>query len=307
MANIFANGARTFNQRGQNVYDRLSAFVGILFFIIMIFYAGFRGHRVVTQLPATFRTTTLPAELPVTYLNDLFPSQVPAATYEFPALLICAMDSAASVQLVSCDKAATATLLACDHKGNANVTVTFDHSEMRCITVNNAPGLPLIADVAEDEIIVKVAVTGTRDGQPQGVMVTMFDQGKSFNPNFENYFVAATSAATEVSARKVIDIAMDGTYAIEFEARVTSVPVLNVPVNSTNIAEITVQYPNLEVMYEKEFLPLDMNNWLGEVGGVAALLMMLHQTFAFVLQFVLLRVELLAETKQQRLRNTEGF
>lgn len=28
--------------------------------------------------------------------------------------------------------------------------------------------------------------------------------------------------------------------------------------------------------YEKSFLPLDMNNWLGEVGGVAALLYFLH-------------------------------
>ena len=52
---------------------------------------------------------------------------------------------------------------------------------------------------------------------------------------------------------------------------------------------IELRYPTLEVTYEKSFLPLDMNNWLGEVGGVTALVFMLYSALMRIVGAVLVK------------------
>lgn len=48
-----------------------------------------------------------------------------------------------------------------------------------------------------------------------------------------------------------------------------------------SISVLEFRYPKLEVTYEKSFLMLDMDNWLGEVGGLAFLLLMLQRGLIF--------------------------
>lgn len=47
-------------------------------------------------------------------------------------------------------------------------------------------------------------------------------------------------------------------------------------VPSTNITSATFKYKNFQITYEKSFYPLDMDNWFGEIGGVAAIFYFLH-------------------------------
>lgn len=51
------------------------------------------------------------------------------------------------------------------------------------------------------------------------------------------------------------------------------------------------RYPKLEVTYEKSFLVLDMDNWLGEVGGLAFLLFMLQRGLLFTAKAFMNRSE----------------
>lgn len=44
--------------------------------------------------------------------------------------------------------------------------------------------------------------------------------------------------------------------------------------NNTTTTEF--KYKNFKITYERSFLPLDMNNWLGEIGGVGSILYFIH-------------------------------
>lgn len=51
------------------------------------------------------------------------------------------------------------------------------------------------------------------------------------------------------------------------------------------------RYPSLEVTYEKSFFVLDMDNWLGEVGGLAFLLFLLQRALLFVVKAVMIKLD----------------
>ncbi|KAJ3334363.1 U6 snRNA-associated Sm-like protein LSm2 [Blyttiomyces sp. JEL0837] len=294
MANYFAMGPRVLNARGQSLYDRLNAILGAFFVFIMILYAAFRGNRVVTQLPATFRTTKPPGQLPFEIINELFPSKVPPSTFEFPAVTLCAEDPAATIALTSCYRVTTADKVPCDAAGliirNRTNMVTVSQSDgtltsgeavsavngatsgaimasttLSCITVNEGTGVIQMAETAEDELEIDVTITGTRAGKAAGALVQLHDQvaSKGIAPvlNFDGFFAASGYGVTEVVVRKIYDIDINDDYVIEFESRSSFVSYnLATPRNASDPVPISVhlQYPSLECVYEKEFLPLDM-------------------------------------------------
>ncbi|KAJ3416779.1 hypothetical protein HDV05_000153 [Chytridiales sp. JEL 0842] len=308
-ANFYAFSARVLNTRGQTIYDRLNALLGILFTMVMIIYAGFRGHRVVTQLPATFRTTRSPGQLPIEFVQTLFPNNIPSATYEFPAVTMCADDPAATVTLVSCNKVSTASTLRCDNAGVSARNITFMGETLNCVTVNGALGQIFEAENVSDVLSISLTVRGTRVLKSNGVLAQLHDNNSTIDKlsvEYENMFAASAFALTHVVARKVLEIDLSNNYQTAYESKASQM-MLNVPSNNVEDAPITIEikYPKLEVLYQKEFLPLDMNNWLGEVGGVAALLMFLQRTLIFFVSFVLLRTDKFSETR--RGNKNEGF
>ncbi|KAI9362519.1 hypothetical protein DFJ73DRAFT_956756 [Zopfochytrium polystomum] len=321
MGNFYAPSPRLLNQRGQNVYDRLNIIMGVIFVITMIIYAGVRGHRVVTQLPATYRTTKTPKQLfSNEYVDAIFPSQVPSATYEFPAIIMCPQDPAASLVLGSCAKVSIATEEPCRADGVyvSNVTVTGGET-LTCLVLNDPPGgaagdttTALVANSAQDVLDVAVSVVGTRAGRPVGIFVQLHDQsgkGSSYEADFEDFSIASAFGRTEIMARKIYHIDMDANFTTDFETK-TSFSLYNSTMDlqaATAPVGIEIKYPKLECVYEKEFLPLDMNNWLGEVGGVAALLMFLYRSLSFLLAATLLHSNKHSEPKNARTNYTEGF
>ncbi|KAJ3018196.1 UNVERIFIED_CONTAM: hypothetical protein HDU68_011285 [Siphonaria sp. JEL0065] len=312
--NYIADSSRVFNSRGQRIYDAISGLLGTFFFFIMLLYAGFRGHKVVTQLPATFRTTKQPNLIPIEYFDDLFPSAVPSASFEFPAATICADDPAASIAVTSCSQITTATGIQCDSVGIVSGNLDVEGNSLSCVTVNQYPGKILYANTADDFLSLGVTVTGTLPGSHDGVVVYLHDQSNAtfasqFNMTFENSFTAATFTVAEVAIRKVIDIDLFGNYAIDFESKVSYLG-LNAAKNASggpSPLTIEIKYPKLDVIYEKEFLPLDMFNWLGEVGGVAALLFFFHNTVIYIVPLVLLRFDRYTDVKGKQKTNYESF
>ncbi|ORY43823.1 hypothetical protein BCR33DRAFT_717460 [Rhizoclosmatium globosum] len=297
--NYIADSNRIFNSRGQRIYDAISGLLGTFFFLLMLIYAGFRGHKVVTQLPATYRTTQTPNLIPIDYFDDLFPSAVPSASFEFPVVTMCADDPAASVAVANCIKKLLLRTL----------TVTKQELEgdsLSCVSVNQAPGNLLIANDQDEYMYLQVNVTGTRANKNDGILTFLSDQnnatfGNQFNITFDNYFTAATYTTAEVAIRKVITIDLDGNYQINFESKVTWNSSAASPVN------LEIRYPALQVVYEKAFLPLDMFNWLGEVGGVASLLFFIHSTVIYIVPLVLLRFDRYTDVRAKRPNNYESF
>ncbi|KAJ3138781.1 hypothetical protein HK100_012319 [Physocladia obscura] len=279
----------------------------------MLLYAGFRGHKVATQLPATYRTTQQPNLIPIEYFDDLFPSAVPSASFEFPAVTVCADDPAATLSIVSCYKTTTATNVNCDSAGTASGNLEIEGNSLSCTTVNQSPGNILIAGTADDTFSLSLTVSGTRANYHDGILVYVHDQSVAsyqsmFNVTFDNFFTASTYTVAEVAVRKIIEIDLDGNYEIDFETKVSYLGI-NISKNASLPSPIVleIKYPTLEVVYEKAFLPIDMFNWLGEVGGVSSLLYLLHNTVVYIVPLALLRFDRYTDVKGKRANNYESF
>ncbi|KAJ3038023.1 hypothetical protein HDV00_001067 [Rhizophlyctis rosea] len=305
---------RVLNSVGEQVYNGLQRSIGSLFFIIMLFYAGFRGHKVVTQLPATYRTTQQPKNLPTDFLRQMFPSKVPEATYEFPSLTICPEYAGATVQIASCHVDKTVVRADCDAKGTYARSYTFEGQTLNCSAVNDWPGTAMLAGSNQDVLRITGNLYGTEWGSPEGILVAAHPQmvdGQQPTVDYENFFAVSAMSLTEVAARKVFHIDRTGEIRLDFEVKASSIRLKLNETTYTSINQprpfiIEFRYPKLEVTYEKSFLVLDMNNWLGEVGGVACLLFFLLRLFMAVVDYVLKMSDNFAVTDMGKYRN-EGF
>jgi hypothetical protein len=175
---------------------------------------------------------------------------------------MCANDPAAVLSLVSCNKVATATTKTCDSAGTVARNISFQGNTLSCITVNDAPGSVLTADDANDLLDVNLTIQGTRTLKPNGVLVQLHDQDgvpRDLSLEYENFFSASAHSLTQVVARKVFEIDLEDDYIVTFESKASQM-LLNVPSSNTQVAPVSIQikYPKLEVLYQKEFLPLDM-------------------------------------------------
>ncbi|KAI8593532.1 hypothetical protein BDZ88DRAFT_486230 [Geranomyces variabilis] len=307
-------GDRALNSRGQSYQDKLQLAVGTLFFGIMIIYAGVRGHKVVTQLPATYRTTQAPRTISHALLDRFFPaSQIPTPTYEFPALTFCPTDAQTTLAVVSCFRESTATKDVCAPSGQYRRNMTIEGADVACVTINDSPGAVLAATSTDDILEVTVSVLGTADGSPEGATVVTHpqlggaDRSLDSQWGFDNVFGASAYTATEIVGKKLYTIDANGAWKETFEIKASS---MRLKIDTTQLkpfVRVEFRYPKLEATYEKSFLVLDMNNWLGEVGGVAALLFFLLRAFSAVTAFLLKRSDSFAYTDLGKEYRTEGF
>ncbi|KAJ3381841.1 hypothetical protein HDU84_004784 [Entophlyctis sp. JEL0112] len=301
MGNYIADISRIFNSRGQRIYDAISGILGTFLVLIALIYAGVRGHKVATSLPVTFRTTQQPKKLPIDYIDDLFPISTPSATFEFPAVTVCADDPAATIVVGSCFRTTTATATSCDAAGIITGNLAVEGNSLSCATLNQLPGSLLEATTADDTLTVNVGVSGTRAGYHDGVVVYLHDQSLSsydnmFNITFDNYFTAATYTVGEIALRKVLSIDLFGDYTIYYESKVSYLGIntsQNTSIPSPVVLEL--KYPRLEVVYEKEYMVLDMVS-VQLVGGVV-----------YIVPLVLLRFDRYTDVKGKRPNNYESF
>lgn len=196
---------RNLNARGQNLIDRIEKAIGTILFVVVIIYAGVRGQKFATQLPATYRTTTRPNNIPIDFVNQIFPSNIPDPTYEFPAVTICP-EVGALAGIVSCfvTKSPSGIKVPCDDKGMYSRFLPYLGSQVECQTVNDIPGKPLAAENSGDIMMVTVTLTGTSPGSPRSAFVTAHPHGgPTVTPvqSFDNFFAAGTSSMTQVAAK----------------------------------------------------------------------------------------------------------
>ncbi|TPX45858.1 hypothetical protein SeMB42_g03872 [Synchytrium endobioticum] len=299
---------RVLNGRGQNVHTALSGFVGTLFVIVMILYAGFRGSRAATQLPATFTTTTPPRSLPYEFMTRIFPDNVPSQTFEFPSLTVCPETPGTIITINQCYVKTTNGSIPCDAAGiYVQNTTNFDGVMKTCGVVNDAPGLVMSAGSEADVLYVAVQIANVSSGSPSGVLVNAHPAGLA-GVHFDSYFAASAFTYTEVALMKIYRVDINQTVTVDYAAKPNYMH-MNVPITTGNGSmpfELEFRYPKLEYTYERTFFPLDANNWLGEVGGVAALLLFLHRAVMQILVIAMCRTDRYSFTRVVG-KNEEGF
>ncbi|KAJ3395511.1 hypothetical protein HDU92_005625 [Lobulomyces angularis] len=286
-------GGRKLNGKGQSEYEKVSSGFAAIFVMIVLFYSGFRATAYASQIPATFKTFTAPKNLPISYLEEMFPGdRVPATltSFEFPVVTICALEKNASITTTSCVYSLTALKKSCNAQGiiQRSMNAGIYGSSLPCISFNEYPSF-INVTTKDTTMEVSISVERISEGNPDGVLVIVHPQNpileNELNPevNFENSFVASSGTIVEVELqyeimrimssvlnfffRKVWHLPLQRPAEIEYFAKGSSINVQSGTSSSTTASsnstvspptplKLQFRYPTLEILYEKEFLPL---------------------------------------------------
>lgn len=273
-----------------------SGFVTFIFFITMLFYAGFRSHRFITQVPANFRTTKSPKTIPLALLDDFLPPQLAKAppaiveSFEFPAVTVCPADPSATVSIVSCVLSVLLSQYNCSDNGyvKRSIDILAFGRVVSCITVNDAPSAVVNVTSADDTLEIVASLSGVPTNSANGVVVITHAQLPSVSsiPKLtpENVFATSAGAIAEIYLSKTWYMPLQGNGIVEYDLKASSVAMNASSMSSTstttttsntsnstnsttttitstgsssNLVKLDMRYPELVITYEVDYLTFD--------------------------------------------------
>lgn len=204
----------------------------------------------------------------------------------FPAITVCPLDNVSTLVALEC---------AHEHDGQLVLncsapTVDYVVSEgvnLTCMTFNNPPsnGVVIQATSVDEEIAIEIQVQPNRLlSEAFGVIVLLHDQGVPPEISEGSSMLVDTGELTEFWLSKTVDTEIDGTVEVSWTAEVTAVT-LNpnvVGVNTSMIVDMDFAFTEVGYYNEQQYYAYTVDNWIGEVGGLAALLLFLHRAFLFL-------------------------
>ncbi|KAJ3313474.1 hypothetical protein HDV04_001903 [Boothiomyces sp. JEL0838] len=232
--------SRMLTAKGQEIKEAIEYTLGSLFTLIVILYAAVRAHKVYTQLPATFSTTSVPKALPIELANQFFPNQLPPTTFEFPAFTVC-VPAHTTIKVTTCGakQYPIEAIKSCDLLGIYNRTMTIQGQTVPCVTVHDLPGSQLVANSNQDSFVLELQVVAPPNVTTEAMVTAHHHLGPNVTPtlDFDNFFDVGASSMVEIMGRKVVEIDI-----------------------------------NEDIQYDYDLKSSTVNNWLGEVGGYACLM-----------------------------------
>jgi len=247
----------------KRVHTILSWTVGFILFLTAVIYAGVRGSGAYHHLPATQSTF------------------VPGGIINFPAVTVCGIEAHTPLTAIECIR---------EHDRVENLdclpfakqtTASFEGTPLQCITFNEPTDSSAVlqSNSIDDELgIMAVLDTSTVDSEI-GCLVFLHDQGAPLE--IEEAFVIEVRKLTEVWVTKEIITLLNGTTEVDWHARTTYMGLK--PTNDTRaIIDMDVAFVTQGYLDSRQYYVYAVDNWIGEVGGLSALLFFLHQAFIFL-------------------------
>jgi len=249
----------------------LSWFVGFILFLTCVIYAGVRGNYAYNHLPAT--------------QTDF----ITQSSVNFPAVTVCPLE-----------KYTPLTPIECLHESNgvedANCsayihpdTYTFEGNLLNCFTFNDPSDSSKVINcgASTDELAVVNIINGTGAHEEVGAFVMIHDQGTTDTLNDYNGFVVDAGKLTEFWLQKYTITHIDGSTQNKWYAKMTSATLRYPSQNPNNtlsalVIDMDFSFTSVGVYQSMEYYVYTRNNWIGEVGGLAALLLFLHGAFMVI-------------------------
>jgi len=126
-------------------------------------------------------------------------------------------------------------------------------------------------------------------GEPQGLFVMLHPQGEDPQIELSTSFVAGLGDLTQVWIEKEQVTQINGTSFVMFQATAGNVPKQGSGFEN-NVLEILIAYTQQGYTQTNEFYAYSKDNWIGEVGGFAALMLFLHGTLVFLVMSIVGRI-----------------
>jgi len=255
-------------------------------FLTTVIYAGIRGAKAYNHLPAVQTNFESVVSNNGVLINPI----------TFPAVSICPVDLGVNVTDEKCSRERHDNFAEDCSKPSHNIIIVSG-LPYNCLTYNN-DGLIKQLSTA-DELELEVEVHGPNQTEALGVLVILHDQGVDPSHQVTRSFWASCGKMTEVYLRL-------GKYQYIqsglVENRWTAAQVSELSYKTNGMDEdmwehvviIDFQLPPVDGQpgwyNAQEYYVYDLNNWYGEVGGLACLLLFLHGTFCYLFMEVVSRV-----------------
>jgi len=260
------------NDRLERIQSIIGGFIFAIFFFSVVLYTGFRGYQAYNSNPSTVQNFQ------------------PNATVTFPAVTFCPFHQAIVLNPNGCVFETAGNVVSQCTSTVYRRQVTLVGLQVNCWTFNEPQdgSAPLIATSTSDEIAVSVAVDTTTvlPGEPYGALVMLHAQG--LQPSYDQYsFLADVGGATEVLARASTYVTLNSTVTKSFQNTATTSR--QAPVNngdSTTVQSVDIQFSAMGVYNTQEVRFFDPDAWIGEVGGLVCLLMLLHKVLVWLFMIV---------------------
>jgi len=273
----------------QRIERILAWTTGVILLLVGLIYAGVRGHYAFVHKPAV-----------QTYFQD-------QASVPFPAVTFCPLfEGVPPLQLLECVRE-TGPVEDTDCRSTAYYRNFIIETEQHyCLTINDPQngGSPIAATSVDDEMgtIISINSSLVPAGEPIGAIVMLHDQGT--NPYIEpqNAFIIDVGKLTDIWVRKDQYTALNGTVTVFWTAYTSVASIQPASAGAPNTMDMDFVFPKLGTYMNQEYYIYTQDNWIGEVGGLCALLLFLHAAFNFLVMLILSRVY--KDDRGQRLNDT---
>jgi len=142
-----------------------------------------------------------------------------------------------------------------------------------------------------DEFAISLYINPNTVIEDYGALVMLHPQGMPPELETESSFIVDVDSVTEVWVRYDIFHNVDGTTSVDWTAAHSSSS-LKIVANDTDaqytggLIDVDFSFTSQGYFSNQEYYVYNHNNWTGEVGGLAALLLFLHGAFCYIVMLI---------------------
>jgi len=253
-------------------YRLLSWTVGIILLLTTLIYAGIRGAGAYHHSPVIMSR----------FIGD--------TSINFPAITVCPLEPGIPIIPIECiTEIAQVEQIDCISTVTAK-QVTLEGVLYDCVTFNEPQDSSKIitATSTEYEIIIEAYINSSLVAEDLGAFIVLHEQGVAPEVEEDNTFVADVGKVMEVFLRKTNYYYYNGTEETDWTApQVSSGTAKNY---TRDIIDMDLIFTKLGHYEDREYYIYDTHLWMGEVGGLACLLLFLHGAFVYIVMEIAAKV-----------------
>jgi len=256
----------------RKLLSLFSLFAALVFILAVIITAAVRAQLEFSTPPATVL------------------SSIPVTAMTLPVLTVCPMFVQSVLSPLECVFEDGPTVVADCLSQVVTVQVTIENIQLNCLQYNNIAA-PFVATSSASELGSKTYVDSSLVpvGEPIGLYAMVHTQSVAPVFGWNNVFIGNPGDVHLVLLQNTTHIHADGsTQEVNFAISVSHAGTALNDTTSTKTVDVDVIYPQMVAYYDTEVPIYVQHSWVGEIGGLAALLFFLHNAVMWLLAIAIL-------------------
>jgi len=280
------------NPQLDRVNRILTWVVGVVLFITVLIYAGERGYNAYHHAPAT-QTNFVPQT---------------GIAVNFPAITVCPLEIQNTLVALECVKETNQVENTNCLPSVYSRSYNFEGLNYNCWTFNdpqNSASTVMSSTSTGDELVISVYINASTVIEDYGALVVLHPQGEDPELEMESSFTVDKDSVNEVWLRYDTFNHVGGSSSVDWSASHSATSLKTTGSSyAGGLIDIDLAFTAQGYYINQEYYVYNHNNWTGEVGGLAALLLFLHGAFCYIVMLIVSKA--CFRTIPEKYRSREG-